>query len=446
MIMNMINRNKNISRMALPVVLAHFLVICNVFAGEPVAKGLPGTDDRLREAEVLFNAGEYERSEALFRAELAIPEEPVHGNDKVGVTPKAVRVRIWLARCRGRLGQKEAAIKESLQLAQESKEEWGWWNKKDRERLAKTIVENVRTPEQVTEIEKFAQTYDFTELSEYFDAIALIKKGDAAGVVRYLTRSDVPIVFVDPALWRNEVVEKASVMKPALIRYALGQIEEAAQWKDTDLCMYHLNHLLQVLPDESFVEPCLGSRQLERRFPDAFREWRNILQVYRKECKKTAIRHLDGDRDSKEHALNLINAIELYDREVMDKVAVVAADEYYPTQVRALLALWRVSGRQFGLEAKSAELALQQANDIERRSSLAMAIEWWKSQRESIADGAHLSMQTQDKDVLEKGVRCRVEMIRLDAANQIDKSKQLTEGHRNIEPSVGGDEKPAPQP
>ena len=444
--MNMIDRNRNISRMALPVVLVHLLVMCNLFAGEPVTNSLPGTNDRLREAEDLFNAGEYGRAEALFRAELAIPEEPVHGEDKVGVTPKAVRVRIWLARCRGRLGQKEAALKECLQLARESKEEWGWWNKRDRERLAKTVVENAQTPEQVPEIERFAQTQDFKELREYFEAMALINRGDAAGVVKYLTRSDVPIVVVDPALWRQEIVAKAIAMKPAMIRYALGQIEKAAQWKDTDLCMYHLYHLLQVLPDESFVEPCLGPQQLERRFPDDFREWRNILQVYRPECKKTAIRHLEGDRDSKEHALNLINAIELYDREVLDKIAVVAADEYYPTQVRSLLALWRVSGRQFGLEAKNAELALKQADDGERRSALAMAVEWWKSQREGIADGAQLTMQTNNKDVLERGVRCRVEMIRLDAINQIGKSKHLTEDHKGIEPPAGGDGKPAPQP
>ena len=420
----MIDPNKSCLRIAVAVVFAQSLVMHALFAGEPVANDSPRSDDPLRGAEVLFNAGEYRRAEALFRAELDIPEKPAHGEDRVGVTPKSNRVRIWLSRCHGRLGRKEEALKECVQLARETKEVWGWWNPQDRERLAKTIVENTQTPEQMTEIEQFVKMQPFKEVQEYFDALALVQKGDAAGVVRYLTRSDVPIVVVDSALWRDEIVEKAAGMKPAMIRYAREQIERAARWEATDLCMYHLHHLLQVLPDETFVEPCLGSHQLESRFPYEYTLWRDILKVHRQQCKKKALLHLKGNRGTKETALNLINTLQLYDRETLDAIAVVAVEEYYPTQIRSLLALWRVSGQQFGLEAETTELALKQASNGDRRSALVQAVAWWRSQSAGLDAAAQVSVKTADKDVLEKGRRCRVEMIRLEAVNQLGKSKQ----------------------
>ena len=420
----MIHSNSGSLRAALAIVFAQLLVMRCLFAGESLTNDSLKIVDSLRSSEALFQAGEYRKAEELFRAELAIPEIPIGGGCPVGWTPKSVRVRIWLARCHGRLGQKEVALKECIQVAREAKDKWEWWNKDDRERLAKTLVENAQTPEQSLEVERFAKIQDFKELREYFDAISLVKNGDAAGVVKYLTRNDMPVSPVDPALWSDEIAGSAAALKPAMIRYVREQLERAARWQDTDFSLYHLDHLLRVLPDESFVEPCLGSRQLERRFPDAYRRWRNMLQIYPKECKKAAILHLKGDRDSKELALDLINALQLYDREILDQIGVVALENCYPIQIRSLLAFWRVSGQQFGLEAETTDLALQQASNDTLRTALSQALEWWKRQRAGLAGTAQIPVQTTNKDVLERGLRCRVEMIRTEAIRQLGKSKQ----------------------
>jgi hypothetical protein len=103
----------------------------------------------------------------------------------------------------------------------------------------------------------------------------------------------------------------------------------------------------------------------------------------------------------------------LYDSETLDAVSVVALDDYYPTQIRSLLALWRVSGQQFGLEANTIEQATQQASDSERRIALVKAVQWWKQLSSTLNAAAQVSVQTTNKVVLGKALRCRVEMIRL---------------------------------
>gem|GEM_PF-4611765 len=204
-----------------------------------------------------------------------------------------------------------------------------------------------------------------------------------------------------------------------MILYTKEQLEEAGRWEDTDLNMSHLDQLLGRFHDARFVTPALGSHQLRRRFPDDFRKWIRILGTYRRECKATAISLLQGDRDSKEHALNLINRLELYDRDVLDAIARVAVEDYYPTQTRSLLAFWRVSGRQFGLEAESPQSAPGQASDSDRRKASAAAIEWWKDKRTAVDAEGTLSVEAGDESVLHRALRCRLDAIRADAIDRL---------------------------
>jgi|GEM_PF-6346805 len=170
------------------------------------ANAFKNSGNRIRQAKAWYRAGEYRRAAELLRAEMAVPEkppQPANGlgrGPEVGITPKPIRLRIWIALCKGRLGGRNGALSECLALIRTSPHSWHWWNQEDTARLARAIVENADTPDDWNEVRQFARKHRFKQLQEYFRAIELVDRKDAAEVVKYLTRSDVPVANTAPAL------------------------------------------------------------------------------------------------------------------------------------------------------------------------------------------------------------------------------------------------------
>lgn len=64
-------------------------------------------------------------------------------------------------------------------------------------------------------------------------------------------------------------------------------------------------------------------------------------------------------------------------------------------------------------------MALKQATDDDRRTALVQAVEWWKHQRKDLKPGTPVATRTADRKVLEKAIRCTVEMIRREAEAEL---------------------------
>lgn len=377
-------------------------------------------ENRFQEAVAFFHAGDYDKAKELFDAESRLPARRKVFDCPVGKTPEPVRAAIWSARCLGRLGKKSLALETGYRLIADNQS--GWWGDDDQILGARTMLENLTGDRQeVEKLKQFGEKIGQRYVKSYFTMLNLVATKDAKGLVRYLTRSDVPISPVEPAVWRKEAMELGADLVPEMVQYMAAQLEEAAQGKRTELNINNLHQLMELVPYGSLVKVSLGSLRLKRNFPNGYIHWLEILRNRRQECRDTILDLLHGKRDEQMLGLDLLNEFEIYDRETLDVVASIAPNEFYPTQVQALLAFWRVSGQVFGLEGKDTSFPRERVSDEERRAALKRAVNWWKNYASEFSPQQVIPVNPQKESLL-AGLHCRLGNIYWLAAEQLAKS------------------------
>ncbi|MBI2191426.1 MAG: hypothetical protein HYU36_05525 [Planctomycetes bacterium] len=371
----------------------------------------------------LYSAGELQEARKAFEKALAHPLA-ARFDCPVGETPRAARMRIWLARCLGKAGDQKGARQACYEVVtstwylrrlstrmpgyevvtkrNENSGSESMWARDDQVLRARVLIENsVGDKAAMAELKAYAWKTNNRWLKDYFSVTEAITDGRTGIVAAYL--AGVPRES-EPA-WQDEVLAQSCRIGPSMVQYEMSLLREARDgdgWIEAGgtgpaVTLYGLRYLLKSFPDTELVGPILEYPDLMRSYPDDYRVWMDDLRPYTGEIKKAVFRLLRGGDREREHAFFLVDGYELFYKDILDAVFDTVQQPYHPTDTLMECILWKVTCRDFDLTS---------AGGGPRAEALSAAASWWRETSNSLKATDRVANRVDDQvDVLRETLK-----------------------------------------